>query len=57
LGACSCWFGYSFTATYWVLEGPRLAIIIVNLLLLLNIIRVLVTKLRDSLCSEAEQLR
>lgn len=29
----------------------------INLLYLLNILRVLVTKLRNSQCSEAEQLR
>ena len=25
-----CWFGYSHTAFYWIVEGPRLALIIVS---------------------------
>lgn len=54
---CSCWLGYNLTPFYWILEGPRLTIIFINLLYLLNILRVLVTKLRNSQCSEAEQLR
>jgi len=52
-----CWWGYNLTRSYWFLEGPRVTIILVNFLYLLNIIRVLVTKLRNSPCSEAEQLR
>ena len=52
-----CWLGYNLTFSYWILEGPRLTIIFINLLYLLNILRVLVTKLRNSQCSEAEQLR
>ncbi|EFX90264.1 putative PDF receptor variant 2 [Daphnia pulex] len=53
----ACWLGYNLTPSYWILEGPRLTIIFINLLYLLNILRVLVTKLRNSQCSEAEQLR
>lgn len=52
-----CWLGYNLTPFYWILEGPRLTIIFINLLYLLNILRVLVTKLRNSQCSDAEQLR
>jgi hypothetical protein len=52
-----CWFGYNLTPYYWILEGPRLAIIFVNLLFLLNIIRVLVTKLRSSSSSDTKQAR
>ena len=25
-----CWTGYNFTAYYWILEGPRMAIIAVS---------------------------
>ncbi|CAG0898923.1 unnamed protein product [Darwinula stevensoni] len=53
----SCWFSYNLTRYYWILEGPRLAFIIINLLFLLNITRVLVTKLRSSQSSETEQAR
>ncbi|XP_037089674.1 PDF receptor-like [Pollicipes pollicipes] len=41
-----CWWGYSFTPFYWVLEGPRFTVIAVNILFLLNILRILITKLR-----------
>ncbi|CAK9303049.1 unnamed protein product [Gordionus sp. m RMFG-2023] len=53
----SCWYLYSFSKYYWILEGPRLAVIIVNLIFLLNIIRVLVSKLRDTRSTEAEQAK
>jgi hypothetical protein len=52
-----CWFSYNLTPYYWILEGPRLAIIVVNLMFLLNIIRVLVTKLRSSSTSDTKQAR
>ena len=52
-----CWFSYNLTPYYWILEGPRLGVIVVNLLFLLNIIRVLVTKLRTSNTSETKQAR
>ena len=25
-----CWFGYNHTSYYWIVEGPRLALIAVN---------------------------
>ncbi|XP_063696063.1 PDF receptor isoform X2 [Culicoides brevitarsis] len=52
-----CWDLYNLTPYYWILEGPRLAIIILNLVFLLNIIRVLVVKLRQSHTSDVEQVR
>ncbi|ODN05013.1 PDF receptor, partial [Orchesella cincta] len=55
-GVC-CWSGYNFSSTYFVLEGPRLVVIFLNLLFLLNIMRVLVTKLRESNSTEAQQVR
>ncbi|XP_056635821.1 PDF receptor isoform X1 [Diorhabda sublineata] len=51
------WEYYYFLSYYWILEGPRSAVIIINLLFLLNIIRVLVVKLRESHTSEIEQVR
>ncbi|KAI0243281.1 PDF receptor [Lamellibrachia satsuma] len=51
-----CWFGYTYRPYYWILEGPRVAIIGVNLIFLLNIIRVLVTKLRKTSSTEALQV-
>ncbi|CAH0557810.1 unnamed protein product [Brassicogethes aeneus] len=51
------WKIYYFFDYYWILEGPRCTIILVNFLFLLNIIRVLVLKLRESRTSEIEQVR
>lgn len=51
-----CWWGYNLTPLYWILEGPRLAVILLNFFFLLNIIRVLVVKLRQSHTSEVEQV-
>lgn len=51
-----CWWGYNFTSIYWILEGPRLAVLLLNFIFLLNIIRVLVVKLRQSHTSDMEQV-
>ncbi|XP_031635133.1 PDF receptor isoform X2 [Contarinia nasturtii] len=52
-----CWWGYNLTSIYWILEGPRLAVLLLNFIFLLNIIRVLVVKLRQSHTSDIEQVR
>lgn len=52
-----CWWGYNFTSLYWILEGPRLAVLLLNFIFLLNIIRVLIVKLRQSRTSDVEQVR
>lgn len=54
---CRCWWGYNFTSVYWILEGPRLAMLLVNFVFLLNIIRVLIVKLRRTNTSEIDQAR
>ncbi|XP_011064805.1 PREDICTED: PDF receptor isoform X1 [Acromyrmex echinatior] len=51
-----CWSGYNLSSYFWILEGPRFAVILLNFLFLLNIIRVLVIKLRQSHTSEIEQV-
>ncbi|XP_069179327.1 PDF receptor isoform X3 [Procambarus clarkii] len=56
-GSSRCWWGYNFTPYYWIMEGPRFSVISMNMVFLLNIIRVLVTKLRQSNSSEAQQVR
>ncbi|KAJ8939000.1 hypothetical protein NQ314_011250, partial [Rhamnusium bicolor] len=55
--AQTTWEYYYFLNYYWILEGPRSTVIMVNLLFLLNIIRVLIVKLRESQTSEIEQVR
>ncbi|XP_059148370.1 PDF receptor-like [Physella acuta] len=52
-----CWFGYYMNPLIWIIEGPRAAVMAVNLFFLLNIIRVLVMKLRESQTNEANKLR
>lgn len=52
-----CWWGYNFTSIYYILEGPRLAVLLLNFIFLMNIIRVLVVKLRQSRTSDIEQVR
>ncbi|KAK4321046.1 hypothetical protein Pmani_008154 [Petrolisthes manimaculis] len=52
-----CWWGYSFTPYYWILEAPRFTVIGANLLFLLNIMRILLSKLREANSSEAQQIR
>ncbi|KAF3428564.1 hypothetical protein E2986_12736 [Frieseomelitta varia] len=51
-----CWSGYNLSSYFWILEGPRFAVILLNFLFLLNIVRVLVMKLRQSHTSEIEQV-
>ncbi|XP_071873917.1 pigment-dispersing factor receptor isoform X1 [Bombus fervidus] len=51
-----CWSGYNLSSYFWILEGPRFAVILLNFLFLLNIVRVLVVKLRQSHTSEIEQV-
>ncbi|XP_060573131.1 PDF receptor-like [Ruditapes philippinarum] len=43
-----CWFPYYYSDYIWIIEVPRIGVIFVNLLFLLNILRVLVLKLQDS---------
>ncbi|XP_018022303.2 calcitonin receptor-like protein 1 [Hyalella azteca] len=52
-----CMWGYSLSPYFWILEGPRLAIILTNLLFLLNILRVLITKLKASVSTETQQVK
>lgn len=52
-----CWYMYNFQSNYWILEGPTSALIVINMLFLLNIIRIVVMKLRNSNMGEFEQMR
>ncbi|KAE8740088.1 Pigment Dispersing Factor Receptor [Frankliniella occidentalis] len=52
-----CFRNYNLRVYFWILEGPRMGVIVLNFLFLLNIIRVLVVKLRQSRTSEMEQVR
>ncbi|XP_026742113.1 PDF receptor-like, partial [Trichoplusia ni] len=52
-----CWYGYNFHWFYWLAQGPRCGIIILNLLFLLNIMRVLVLKLHQTINSDMEKVK
>ncbi|XP_045118796.1 uncharacterized protein LOC123508874 isoform X1 [Portunus trituberculatus] len=52
-----CWRGYSTLSYVWILVGPMVAALMVNLVFLVNIIRILVTKLRANDTLETEKIR
>ncbi|GAB1603410.1 PDF receptor-like [Argonauta hians] len=52
-----CWLTYEFSPYMWIMNGQRLAVILTNLTFLFNIMRILITKLRESHTNEAETLR
>lgn len=57
LNKSRCWFSYYFLPSIWIMDGQRLAVIVINLIFLFNIMRILITKLRESHTNEAETLR
>ncbi|XP_022080156.1 PDF receptor-like isoform X2 [Acanthaster planci] len=52
-----CWKDHAVSPYYLIIEVPRNGALIINVLFLVNIVRVLVTKLRDSNSSETKQIR
>ncbi|CAF4840620.1 unnamed protein product [Rotaria sp. Silwood1] len=42
-----CWANYNYLKYYWIIDGPRYAVMIINFLFLLNIIRVLLVKIKE----------
>ncbi|XP_072029558.1 PDF receptor-like isoform X2 [Amphiura filiformis] len=53
-----CWHGHMNTLFYWIfIETPRNALLVANCVFLINIVRVLITKLRESNTSESQQVR
>ncbi|XP_076348719.1 corticotropin-releasing factor receptor 1-like isoform X2 [Tachypleus tridentatus] len=52
-----CWKGYGDSDFVWILTGPMLLVLLVNTFFLVNIIRILVTKLRASASVETVQVR
>lgn len=43
-----CWYGYSLMPYYWILEGPRLIVILVSLLLFFDLFKMFCFKIRSS---------
>ncbi|XP_022242452.1 corticotropin-releasing factor receptor 2-like [Limulus polyphemus] len=52
-----CWEGYGSSMFVWILTGPMLLVLLINTIFLVNIIRILVTKLRASVSVETAQVR
>ncbi|XP_048007380.1 pituitary adenylate cyclase-activating polypeptide type I receptor-like isoform X2 [Leguminivora glycinivorella] len=44
----SCWVVYTVSHIQWILDAPRLAVLIINTLLFVDVLRVLLTKIRNS---------
>ncbi|CAF3993840.1 unnamed protein product [Adineta steineri] len=42
-----CWANYNYLKYYWIIDGPRYAVMIINFIFLLNIIRVLLIKIKE----------
>ncbi|KAM7290967.1 corticotropin-releasing factor receptor 1-like [Ixodes scapularis] len=52
-----CWEGYGSNSYVWLLIGPRLVALLVNFVFLVNIIRILVTRVKSAVSLETTQFR
>ncbi|XP_070566484.1 PDF receptor-like [Ptychodera flava] len=52
-----CWLGYNYSPYYWIIEAPRNALLFVNLIFLINIVRVIVTKMRETNTTDTMQIK
>lgn len=52
-----CWSGYLNMPLYWTMHGPRLVIIVINVLCLLHVIKILRSKLKENKTTEIEQIK
>ncbi|XP_064454749.1 corticotropin-releasing factor receptor 1-like [Ornithodoros turicata] len=52
-----CWEGYGNLPYVWVITGPMMAALLINTVFLVNIIRILLTKLRSNASIETMQMR
>ncbi|CAG2162900.1 unnamed protein product [Oppiella nova] len=52
-----CWSGYGDSVYVWMITGPMITAIGVNCIFLINIIRILITKLRLTVTVEMTQIR
>ncbi|XP_071042901.1 corticotropin-releasing factor receptor 1 isoform X2 [Parasteatoda tepidariorum] len=53
----SCWEGYGRSPYVWIVTGPMIGALGINLIFLVNIIRILVTKMKTSSMFEIVQVR
>ncbi|XP_013788482.1 corticotropin-releasing factor receptor 2-like [Limulus polyphemus] len=52
-----CWKGYGKTNYIWLVTGPMITALLINTVFLINVVRILVTKLRMSVSIETIQVR
>ncbi|UYV62821.1 pdfr-1 [Cordylochernes scorpioides] len=52
-----CWQGYGHSPYVWILTGPMIGVLLVNFCFLVNIIRILVTKMKSRVTLEMTQVR
>ncbi|XP_013773305.1 calcitonin gene-related peptide type 1 receptor-like [Limulus polyphemus] len=52
-----CWKGYGKTYYMWIVTGPMITALVVNTVFLVNVVRILVTKLRMNNSIETTQVR
>uniref|UniRef100_A0A2A4J1F0 G-protein coupled receptors family 2 profile 2 domain-containing protein n=1 Tax=Heliothis virescens TaxID=7102 RepID=A0A2A4J1F0_HELVI len=53
----SCWYGYNYLPSYYIIQGPIFAILGINFLFLGSIMKVIVTKLRRTNDSELKKMK
>lgn len=52
-----CWRGYGNSSFVWIISGPMMVALLINTVFLVNIIRILLTKLQSNTSIETMQLR
>ncbi|GFR12952.1 PDF receptor [Trichonephila clavata] len=53
----ACWEGYGRSSIVWFVTGPMIIALLVNAVFLVNIVRILVTKMRSNVAIETKQIR
>ncbi|XP_050534886.1 PDF receptor isoform X10 [Daktulosphaira vitifoliae] len=49
-----CWWGYSLLPFFWILEGPRIVILVVNFIILMVVLRELLKKIKSKMTPSNE---
>ncbi|XP_022255301.1 PDF receptor-like [Limulus polyphemus] len=52
-----CWWGYPFNSYFWILEGPRIFCILVNLIILLNVVCIIFMKVHNNNNTEIQKIK
>ncbi|CAH0716606.1 unnamed protein product, partial [Brenthis ino] len=52
-----CWFGYNLSSSYWILQGPRLAVILCNAVILIRVLKMVIQKLKDARTPEIIKIK